>query len=81
MITEPVQIQRSAALLVEIFPIGKGRVTYLVTDRGPEPLGRDEAVRALRGAADRLEMEGDIKNAENFLRSMEPSSPEGESDS
>lgn len=54
--TGPVLLDRTAALMVEVYPIGQpGRVFYLVTDRGPEPLTRAEIIRALRAAADQIE--------------------------
>lgn len=47
--------ERTAGVMVQIFPAGHGRVTYEVLDLGPQSLTPQEIVRVLRGAADLME--------------------------
>lgn len=48
--------KRSAAVLVEVYPVGKpGTVGITATNLGPEPLSTQEAVELLRTVADQME--------------------------
>lgn len=60
-------VERSAGVLVEVYPIGEpGRVAFLVSNYGPEPLARDEVVRTLRAAADQMESEPEADRMGGF---------------
>lgn len=49
------EVDRSAAVMVQIFPAGSGQVLLGISNYGPVRLDRAEMIATLRSAADQLE--------------------------
>jgi hypothetical protein len=49
--------ERTAGVMVQIYPAGSGSVLYEVVDIGPVTLTNEEIIRVLRSAADAMDGE------------------------